>query len=65
MAEVYILGEVAGGSGFPSSNIFCKWSINIGSAWKVLEGVSEGQTQVDHPKVRFFLCDLKKKTLWF
>ena len=45
------MGEVVGGSDFPSANIFCKWNIKIGPAWKILEGVSEGQTQVDHPKV--------------
>ena len=55
MAEVHIIGDVSGGSNFPSANLFCKWSIKIGAAWKVLEGVSEGQTQVDHPKVRRFL----------
>lgn len=52
MAEVYILGEVAGASGFPSNNLFCKWSLKVGSTWKVIEGPVDGQTQVDHPKVQ-------------
>ena len=51
MAEVHLIGELVGGSGFPSGDLFCKWGLTVGSAWKVLEGVQEGQTQVDHPQV--------------
>ena len=51
MAEVHIIGELVGGSDFPSGNLFCKWGLVVGSAWKVLEGLQEGQTQVDHPQV--------------
>ena len=51
MAEVHIIGELVGASGFPSGNLCCKWGLTLGSAWKVLEGLQEGQTQVDHPQV--------------
>lgn len=51
MAELHLIGELVGGSGFPSGNLFCKWGLATGSAWKVLEGLQEGQTQVDHPQV--------------
>ena len=51
MAEVHLIGEIVGGDGFCSSNLFCKWGLVVGSAWKVLEGQHEGQTQVDHPQV--------------
>jgi len=51
MAEVHLIGELVGGSGFPSGNLFCKWGLAVGNAWKVLEGLQEGQTQVDHPQV--------------
>lgn len=51
MAEVHLIGDLVGGSGFPSANLFCKWGIAYGSAWKVLEGLKEGQTHVDHPQV--------------
>ncbi len=54
MAELHLIGELAGGSGFPSSNLFCKWGLATGSAWKVLEGLQEGQTQVDHLQVSAF-----------
>ena len=52
MAEVHLIGELVGGSGFPSGNLFCKWGLAVGNAWKVLEGLQEGQTQIDHPQVR-------------
>ena len=51
MAEVHLIGELVGGDGFCSTNLFCKWGLVVGSAWKVLEGQHEGQTQVDHPQV--------------
>ena len=51
MAEVHLIGELVGGSGFSSPNLFCKWGLVVGSAWKILEGQHEGQTQVDHPQV--------------
>lgn len=58
MAELHIIGQLVGGHGFPSANLFCKWGTAFGTAWKVLEGKQDGQTQVDHPKVRdFFVTD--------
>lgn len=51
MAEVHLIGELVGGSGFPSGDLFCKWGLAVGNAWKVLEGLQDGQTQVDHPQV--------------
>lgn len=49
MAEVHVIGQIIGGSGFPESSLFCKWKVHMGSAWRVLQGDSEGQTQVDDP----------------
>ncbi|XP_076359891.1 B9 domain-containing protein 2-like isoform X2 [Tachypleus tridentatus] len=49
MAEVHIIGQVVGASGFPDQNLFCKWSLHFGGGWQVLEGAREGQTQVDIP----------------
>lgn len=51
MAEVHLIGELVGADKFPSGSLFCKWGLAVGSAWKVLEGLQEGQTQVDHPQV--------------
>lgn len=49
MAEVHIIGRLDGGSGFPQSSLFCKWSIVAGTPWLLLEGHADGQTQVDNP----------------
>lgn len=49
MAEVHIIGSLEGGEGFSSPNISCKWCFETGGAWRLLEGVKDGQTQVDHP----------------
>ena len=64
MAEVHLIGELVGGSGFPSGNLFCKWGLAVGNAWKVLEGLQESQTQVDHPQVLMLcvLCSLTSHT---
>ncbi|XP_077192705.1 B9 domain-containing protein 2 [Paroedura picta] len=51
MAEVHVIGQIVGASGFPSSSLFCKWGIHTGGAWKLLSGLREGQTQVDHPQL--------------
>ncbi|EDV29916.1 B9 domain-containing protein 2 [Trichoplax sp. H2] len=50
MAEVHIIGEIIGATGFPSNNLYCKWSIHTENAWRLLEGNHEGQTQVDNPQ---------------
>ena len=50
MAEVHLIGQVIGASEFPTLSLFCKWSIQTGGAWKLLQGLKEGQTQVDDPK---------------
>ncbi|XP_037090126.1 B9 domain-containing protein 2-like [Pollicipes pollicipes] len=48
-AEVHLIGQLLGGSGFPSTQLFCRWNIHTGGAWHHLEGLKEGQTQVDNP----------------
>ncbi|XP_055105923.1 B9 domain-containing protein 2 [Symphalangus syndactylus] len=51
MAEVHVIGQIMGASGFSESSLFCKWGIHTGAAWKLLSGVREGQTQVDTPQI--------------
>ena len=51
-AELHLLGQLTGASGFPLSSLFCKFSIESGSNFRVLQGVVEGQTQCDQPNVR-------------
>ncbi|XP_063289300.1 B9 domain-containing protein 2 [Pelobates fuscus] len=50
MAELHIIGQIVGASGFPQNSLFCKWGIHTGGAWKLLSGAVEGQTQVDNPQ---------------
>jgi len=54
MAEVHIIGQIVGASGFPEHSLFCKWGLNVGSAWRVIAGLREGQTQVDSPQAHEF-----------
>lgn len=51
MAELHIIGQIIGANteGFDNSSLFCKWGIKYGGGWKLLEGLVEGQTQVDNP----------------
>jgi len=30
MAEVHVIGQLVGASGFPDQSLFCKWGIHIG-----------------------------------
>ncbi|XP_074786832.1 B9 domain-containing protein 2 isoform X2 [Athene noctua] len=50
MAEVHVIGQIVGGSGFPQRRLFCKWGLQAGAAWKLLSGSSSGQTQIDDPQ---------------
>ena len=59
MAEVHVVGEISGASGFASSRLLCKWAFVSGNVWKILEGHDSGQTQVDDPQV----LDLLKSRL--
>ena len=58
MAELHVIGQLVGGYDFPSCDLFCKWGLAHGSNWNVIEGKSEGQTQVDHPKASYELIIL-------
>ena len=49
MAELHVMGQLVGASGFPLPSLFCKWSLLAGSNFRVLQGLSSGQTQCDTP----------------
>ena len=51
MAEVHLIGTLVGASDFPSPNLCCKYKFLAGDDWKVVEGETSGQTQVDLPLV--------------
>eukprot|EP00163_Fabomonas_tropica_P012749 TRINITY_DN24103_c0_g1_i1.p1 TRINITY_DN24103_c0_g1~~TRINITY_DN24103_c0_g1_i1.p1 ORF type:complete len:178 (+),score=6.45 TRINITY_DN24103_c0_g1_i1:212-745(+) len=50
MAELHVIGQIEGASGFTSPNLFCKWGFEHGQNWRLLEGDKEGQTQIDYPE---------------
>jgi hypothetical protein len=49
--EVHVIGQLRGASGFESENAFCVFEVKHGSAWSLLGGESEGQTQTDYAEV--------------
>ncbi|KNC98641.1 uncharacterized protein SPPG_06321 [Spizellomyces punctatus DAOM BR117] len=50
MAELHIIGSLVGASNFPRPELCCKWRVIAGDGWKILEGATEGLTQVDVPE---------------
>ncbi|XP_038110744.1 B9 domain-containing protein 2-like [Culex quinquefasciatus] len=46
-----ILGELCHASDFEEPNLFCKWSVQFGSSWKVIEGHCEGQSVANTARV--------------
>lgn len=50
MAEVHFVGQILGASGFGRANLFCRWGVHSGPGWRLLEGFSDGRTQIDHPQ---------------
>lgn len=51
MAELFVVGEVLGASGFNGNNLVCKYAVAFGENWRLSEGEASGQTQTDYPKV--------------
>lgn len=55
--EVFIVGEIEGGTGFvgggssgsDSSGACVKWRLDLGPTWELLGGYAEGQSHVDFP----------------
>ena len=38
MAEVHLIGQLVGASDFSAdTGLFCKWTVQTGSAWKTLQ----------------------------
>jgi len=49
MAELHVWGQLLGANHFPLSSLFCKWSVDTGSNFRLLEGTTSGQTHCDDP----------------
>lgn len=53
MAELHIVGQIVGAADFVSlPSLFCKFVIEAGSNFRLLQGTTAGQTQCDMPPVR-------------
>ena len=53
MAEVHMIGQLLGAKDFQGvSGLYCRWGVDAGDAWRVLEGYPDGRTQIDHPQVQ-------------
>ena len=48
-AEAFFIGRIHGASGF-SNGAFCRWWIAAGQQWTLVNGLENGQTQVDTPR---------------
>lgn len=51
MAELHVFGQLIGGTDFQDHHLSCKWTLRHTSSWKVVEGATEGQTQLDCPQL--------------
>ncbi|KAK5965493.1 hypothetical protein GCK32_021631, partial [Trichostrongylus colubriformis] len=51
MAEVYVSGQIESANGFGDNRLCCRWTLQTGGGWRVVEGAVEGQTQTDLPSV--------------
>uniref|UniRef100_A0A914PCQ3 B9 domain-containing protein 2 n=1 Tax=Panagrolaimus davidi TaxID=227884 RepID=A0A914PCQ3_9BILA len=49
MAELHIIGQIESGKNFPDNSLCCRWALQIGGGWRIIEGEHEGQTQTDIP----------------
>ncbi|OQV19081.1 B9 domain-containing protein 2 [Hypsibius exemplaris] len=54
MAELHVIGQIVGASGFPNNRLFCVWEASAGGGWTLISGEKEGQTQVDSPEMDDF-----------
>mmetsp|Transcript_6356 Transcript_6356/g.19782 ORF Transcript_6356/g.19782 Transcript_6356/m.19782 type:complete len:127 (+) Transcript_6356:65-445(+) len=49
MAELHLVGQLLGGGGFQLNNLFCKFTIEAGANFRLLQGLTTGQTHCDYP----------------
>merc|ERR1711934_732516 len=50
MAEVHMIGQLLGATGFAEDQgLYCRWGVDMGDAWRVLEGFIDGRTQIGYP----------------
>ncbi|EFC48927.1 hypothetical protein NAEGRDRAFT_30379 [Naegleria gruberi] len=47
MAELHLIGEITGATGYREDNLFCSFHVEKGSHWTHVSGLEKGQTQVN------------------
>jgi B9 domain-containing protein 2 len=50
MAELHVVGQLVGATDFPLPSVFCKFAVEVGSNFRLLQGATSGQTQCDMPQ---------------
>lgn len=48
-AELHVIGQIVGATGFTERQLFCHWSLHTGGGWQVVSGQTHGQTHTDTP----------------
>lgn len=49
MAELHVVGEIVGADNYPLPSLFCKFAVEAGNNFRLLQGVPTGQTHCDSP----------------
>ena len=48
--ELHVIGEIVGAADFSLPSLFCKYSVETGANFRLLQGITSGQTQCDMPQ---------------
>ncbi|XP_030556133.1 B9 domain-containing protein 2 [Drosophila novamexicana] len=52
MAEVHIIGQILKAVDFDEPHLYCKWSLQSGNAWRLVQGELQGQTHVSSHRLQ-------------
>ena len=47
--ELHVIGEILGAQGYEFPSLFCKFAFEVGGNFRLLQGLSAGQTHCDEP----------------
>lgn len=45
--QVHLIGELVGAEGFNTNKVYARWEINVGTDWRLLAGIDQGETFYD------------------
>ncbi|XP_030240150.1 B9 domain-containing protein 2 [Drosophila navojoa] len=52
MAEVHIIGQLLKAVEFEEPHLYCKWSLQSGNTWRLVQGEVQGQTHVSSHRLQ-------------